>query len=50
MVDVIVPIYQSEVSPAKQRGRMVGSHGLLVGCGYVSASFVILNEKGSNFL
>ena len=36
MMDVIVPIFQSEVSPAKQRGRMVGSHGFLVVVGYVS--------------
>ncbi|KFZ16138.1 hypothetical protein V501_02371 [Pseudogymnoascus sp. VKM F-4519 (FW-2642)] len=35
MIDVIVPIYQLEVSPAKNRGRMVGSHGFLVVCGYV---------------
>lgn len=34
MVDVIVPIYQSEVSPAKTRGRMVGTHGFLVVVGY----------------
>lgn len=35
-IDVAVPLYQSELSPAKQRGRMVGSHGFLVVCGYVS--------------
>ena len=35
MIDVIVPIYQSEVSPAQNRGRMVGTHGFLVVCGYV---------------
>lgn len=37
-IDVAVPLYQSELSPAKQRGRMVGSHGFLVVCGYVSTS------------
>lgn len=36
MMDVSVPIYQSEVSPARSRGRMVGSHGFLVVVGYVS--------------
>lgn len=39
MMDVIVPIYQSEVSPAKNRGRMVGSHGFLVVCGYAGAGW-----------
>lgn len=36
MIDVAVPIYQSEISPAKVRGRMVGSHGFLVVSGMVS--------------
>jgi MFS family permease len=36
MIDVAVPIYQSEISPASKRGRMVGSHGFLVVCGYAS--------------
>ncbi|KAM0323528.1 hypothetical protein ACHAQA_008809 [Verticillium albo-atrum] len=36
MIDVAVPIYQSEISPAKVRGRMVGTHGFLVVTGYVS--------------
>lgn len=36
MVDVSVPIYQSEISPPKVRGRMVGSHGFLIVSGYVS--------------
>lgn len=36
MMQVSVPIYQSELSPAKQRGRMVGGHGILIVCGYVS--------------
>ena len=36
MMDVAVPIYQSEISPAKVRGRMVGTHGFLVVTGYVS--------------
>jgi MFS family permease len=38
MVDVVVPIYQSKVSPASQRGRMVVSHGFLVVCGFVSGA------------
>ncbi|KAL7754948.1 hypothetical protein ACKLNR_014705 [Fusarium oxysporum f. sp. zingiberi] len=39
MIDVAVPIYQSEISPAKVRGRMVGSHGFLVVCGYAMAGW-----------
>lgn len=38
MMQVTVPIYQSELSPAIQRGRMVGAHGFLVVCGYVRTS------------
>ncbi|RSL53879.1 hypothetical protein CEP53_007612 [Fusarium sp. AF-6] len=40
MIDVAVPIYQSEISPAKVRGRMVGSHGFLVVVGYAMAGWV----------
>ncbi|CAG9955462.1 unnamed protein product [Clonostachys rosea f. rosea IK726] len=40
MIDVAVPIYQSEISPARVRGRMVGSHGFLVVCGYAMAGWV----------
>lgn len=36
MIDTICPLYQSEVSPAHARGRMVGSHAFLLVCGYVS--------------
>ncbi|KAH7013003.1 general substrate transporter [Ilyonectria destructans] len=39
MIDVAVPIYQSEISPAKVRGRMVGSHGFLVVVGYALAGW-----------
>ncbi|KAF2100563.1 general substrate transporter [Rhizodiscina lignyota] len=39
MIQVSVPIYQSELSPAKQRGRMVGAHGILVVSGYGLASW-----------
>lgn len=37
MVNSVVPIYQSEVSPASQRGRLVGIHGFLIVTGYVSS-------------
>ncbi|KAI8712213.1 MFS domain-containing protein [Fusarium sp. LHS14.1] len=40
MIDVAVPIYQSEISPAKVRGRMVGSHDFLVVVGYAMAGWV----------
>jgi MFS family permease len=36
MVNVITPLYQSEISPAKSRGLMVGSHGFVLCIGYVS--------------
>ncbi|KAH7118344.1 major facilitator superfamily domain-containing protein [Dactylonectria macrodidyma] len=42
MMDVAVPIYQSEISPAKVRGRMVGSHGFLVVVGYIVAPILLL--------
>ncbi|KAK5404282.1 hypothetical protein LTR06_009841 [Exophiala xenobiotica] len=34
MVNVITPLYQSEISPAKSRGLMVGSHGFVLCIGY----------------
>ncbi|KAF9698416.1 hypothetical protein EKO04_003944 [Ascochyta lentis] len=40
MMDVTVPLYQTEVSPAASRGRMVGSHGFLIVCGYAGAGWV----------
>jgi MFS family permease len=36
MMDVVVPLYQAEISPPKSRGRLVGSHGFLIVVGYVS--------------
>ncbi|RAH79953.1 MFS general substrate transporter [Aspergillus japonicus CBS 114.51] len=36
MFSIVTPLYQSEISPAHQRGKMVGSHGILVVTGYVS--------------
>lgn len=37
LIVTLVPIYQSEISPAEVRGRMVGSHGFLIVTGYVGA-------------
>lgn len=37
MVNSCVPVYLSEIAPARQRGRLVGLHGCLVVAGYVSA-------------
>ena len=39
MMQVSVPIYQSELSPAKQRGLMVGGHGILIVSGYAMAAW-----------
>jgi MFS family permease len=34
-INSIVPTYQSEIAPAAQRGRLVGSHGFIICIGYV---------------
>ncbi|KAF7563903.1 hypothetical protein G7046_g210 [Stylonectria norvegica] len=39
MMNTIVPLYQSEVSPPRTRGRMVGTHGFLVVVGYNLAAW-----------
>ncbi|KAF2226140.1 general substrate transporter [Elsinoe ampelina] len=39
MINCIVPLYQSEVSPAHLRGRLVGSHGFLLVVGYAVAGW-----------
>lgn len=39
MMNVIAPLYQSEVSPPKMRGKMVGLHGFLLVCGYAAAAW-----------
>ncbi|KAF4556988.1 Sugar (and other) transporter-like protein 56 [Elsinoe fawcettii] len=39
MINCIVPLYQSEVSPPKLRGRLVGSHGFLLVVGYAVAGW-----------
>jgi MFS family permease len=35
-INSITPTYQSEIAPAAQRGRLVGSHGFIICVGYVS--------------
>ena len=39
MLDTSIPVFQSEISPAHQRGRMVGAHGVLIVIGYAMAGF-----------
>lgn len=39
MINVTVPIYQSEISPAQHRGTLVGQHGFMLCVGYVSYLF-----------
>ncbi|RAH70428.1 putative sugar transporter [Aspergillus aculeatinus CBS 121060] len=39
MFSIATPLYQSEISPAHQRGKMVGSHGILVVTGYAFAAW-----------
>lgn len=48
MVNVITPLYQSEVSPPKSRGFMVGSHGFVLCIGYVSITDLAMTRH-SNF-
>ncbi|KAK5100049.1 hypothetical protein LTR70_008011 [Exophiala xenobiotica] len=36
----LVPLYQSEVSPPKMRGLLVGMHGVLLCVGYAAASWI----------
>ncbi|KAK3646212.1 hypothetical protein LTR56_007171 [Elasticomyces elasticus] len=36
----LVPLYQSEVSPAESRGLMVGLHGVLIGFSYSMTGFI----------
>ena len=38
-LDTSIPVFQSEISPAQQRGRMVGAHGVLIVIGYSMAGF-----------
>lgn len=38
-INCIVPTYQSEISPASQRGLLVGTHGFIICIGYVSSNF-----------
>ncbi|KFZ20389.1 hypothetical protein V502_03205 [Pseudogymnoascus sp. VKM F-4520 (FW-2644)] len=39
MLNSAVPLYQSELSPPSRRGRMVGSHGALLACGFAGAGW-----------
>ncbi|KAF2009416.1 general substrate transporter [Aaosphaeria arxii CBS 175.79] len=39
MLNTSIPVFQSEVSLAQERGRMVGTHGVLVVTGYSVAGF-----------
>ncbi|OBT97454.1 hypothetical protein VE01_04367 [Pseudogymnoascus verrucosus] len=39
MMQVTIPAYMSELSPARERGRMTGSHGVLIVVGYTAAAF-----------
>jgi MFS family permease len=43
MVNVITPLYQSEIAPAKSRGVMVGSHGFVLCIGYVSSECCLMD-------
>lgn len=39
MSNATVPAYQSEIVPASNRGRFVGSHGVFLVLGYVNINF-----------
>jgi hypothetical protein len=36
MMNVVIPLFQAEMAPANNRGKMVGFHGALIVAGYVS--------------
>ncbi|KAK2752804.1 hypothetical protein FQN55_005936 [Onygenales sp. PD_40] len=40
MILVLIPLYQTEISPPHSRGMMVGLHGVLITVGYCSSSWV----------
>jgi MFS family permease len=40
-INCSVPTYISEISPATQRGRIVGSHGFILCCGYVGVCLTL---------
>lgn len=40
MMLVMIPLYQSEISPPHSRGLMVGIHGICITVGYCSSSWV----------
>nr|RBQ95942.1 hypothetical protein FVER53263_08489 [Fusarium verticillioides] len=42
MMNVIIPLYQSEVAPPRIRGRMVGAHGFCLVLGYNFAAWTRL--------
>ncbi|KAH8587766.1 general substrate transporter [Bisporella sp. PMI_857] len=39
MMNTIIPVYQSEISPANGRGKMVGIHGFMLVIGYALAAW-----------
>ncbi|KAK5400812.1 hypothetical protein LTR06_011233 [Exophiala xenobiotica] len=39
MMNMVAPVYQSEVSPPTKRGKMVGLHGFMIVGGYTSAAW-----------
>lgn len=45
MFNCIVPTYQSEISPAKQRGLLVGLHATMGCVGYVSSSLLSASRQ-----
>ncbi len=40
MLVTLVPLYQSECTPPKLRGLLVGMHGTLIAMGYTASSWV----------
>jgi MFS family permease len=43
-INCSVPTYISEISPAAQRGRVVGAHGFIICCAYVSSILSLANS------
>lgn len=43
-INCIVPTYQAEISPASQRGLLVGTHGFIICIGYVRTADLLQQE------
>lgn len=43
LMNSVIPLFQSEISPATQRGKLVGFHGFILVAGYVCPTFLVVS-------